>query len=348
MPEKMRGRGRAPRRGRGGSELDGHRARRACRANAVGATRAHRDLRDGPMSTRRRLTGAPRGSGRSSADPGRPRSLPSPTPPSSARSPVSVQPLRVGVIGAGTVGREVVRAFLERSPRLASADGAPLVLAAVAEKFTERAIASGIPEALLTDAPAHLIAGGDVDIVVETMGGARAGPHAHPRRPGRRQARRHREQARHRPLRPGAGAPGPRDRRDAPVRGGRRRRHPAARADRPGPRRQPDQPGARDRQRHDQLHPHRDGPRGSRLRGGPRGGPGPRVRGGRSDRGRRGPRRPEQARDPRPARVRGLDRSGRGRQPPGHHDRRPRRPRDHRRHRRGRGRAGRRRAGSCA
>jgi homoserine dehydrogenase len=85
---------------------------------------------------------------------------------------VSVQPLRVGVIGAGTVGREVVRAFLERSPRLTPADGSPLVLTAVAEKFTDRALEFGIPEALLTDAPAHLVASDDVDIVVETMGGA--------------------------------------------------------------------------------------------------------------------------------------------------------------------------------
>ncbi len=85
---------------------------------------------------------------------------------------MSAQPLRVAVIGAGTVGREVVRAFLDRSSRLGPADGRPLVLAAVAEKAIERAIASGIPEDLLTDAPAHLVAGGDIDVIVETMGGA--------------------------------------------------------------------------------------------------------------------------------------------------------------------------------
>jgi homoserine dehydrogenase len=85
---------------------------------------------------------------------------------------MSLQPLRVGVLGTGTVGREVVRAFLDREPRLAPADGRPLVLAAVAERDVARAIALGIPEALVTDAPAHLVAGGDVDVIVETMGGA--------------------------------------------------------------------------------------------------------------------------------------------------------------------------------
>lgn len=84
---------------------------------------------------------------------------------------MSVQPLRVGVIGAGTVGREVVRAFLDRSTRLAPSDGRPLVLAAVAEKFTARAIEFGIPEAILTDAPAHMVADPDIDVIVETMGG---------------------------------------------------------------------------------------------------------------------------------------------------------------------------------
>jgi homoserine dehydrogenase len=85
---------------------------------------------------------------------------------------MSIQPLRVGVLGAGTVGREVVRAFLDRSPRLVPADGAPLVLAGVAVRDVARAAAAGIPEALLTDAPAHLVASPEVDVIVEVMGGA--------------------------------------------------------------------------------------------------------------------------------------------------------------------------------
>jgi homoserine dehydrogenase len=84
---------------------------------------------------------------------------------------MSLQPLRVGVLGAGTVGREVVRAFLDRSPRLAPADGSPLVLAGVAVRDVERAKAAGIPEGLLTDGPAHLVASSEIDVIVEVMGG---------------------------------------------------------------------------------------------------------------------------------------------------------------------------------
>jgi len=84
---------------------------------------------------------------------------------------MSRAPLRVAVLGAGTVGREVVRALLERSDRLCAADGAPLVLAGVACRNLTRARESGIPADLLTDAPAHLVAAPDTDIVVELMGG---------------------------------------------------------------------------------------------------------------------------------------------------------------------------------
>jgi homoserine dehydrogenase len=80
-------------------------------------------------------------------------------------------PLRVAVLGAGTVGREVVRALLERPESLRAVDGARLELIGVAVRDTARALAGGIPEALITDAPAHLVASPDTDVVVELMGG---------------------------------------------------------------------------------------------------------------------------------------------------------------------------------
>ena len=80
-------------------------------------------------------------------------------------------PLRVGVLGAGTVGREVVRAFVEHPERLAPADGQRLELAGVAVRDVQRHAGSGIPEHLLTDAPAHLVAAPDIDVIVELIGG---------------------------------------------------------------------------------------------------------------------------------------------------------------------------------
>jgi homoserine dehydrogenase len=79
--------------------------------------------------------------------------------------------LRVAVLGAGTVGREVVRGLLERGAGLAPADGATLELAGVAVRDVDRAVAGGVPAALLSDAPAHLVAADDIDVIVELMGG---------------------------------------------------------------------------------------------------------------------------------------------------------------------------------
>ena len=79
--------------------------------------------------------------------------------------------LRVGVLGAGTVGREVVRALLDHSGDLKPHDGAALDLAAVAVRDPGGAAAAGVPAALLSDAPAHLVADEDIDVIVELMGG---------------------------------------------------------------------------------------------------------------------------------------------------------------------------------
>jgi len=79
--------------------------------------------------------------------------------------------LRVALLGAGTVGSAVIRGFLEHADRLAVAGGPRLELAGVATLDPDRARALGVPEDLITDAPAHLVAARDVDIVVELMGG---------------------------------------------------------------------------------------------------------------------------------------------------------------------------------
>ncbi len=84
---------------------------------------------------------------------------------------MSRTPLRVALLGAGTVGGSVVRAFLEYPERLVPSDGAPLELAGIAVRDIEAARARGLPADLLTDAPAHLVASSAVDVVVELMGG---------------------------------------------------------------------------------------------------------------------------------------------------------------------------------
>jgi homoserine dehydrogenase len=84
---------------------------------------------------------------------------------------MSRAPLRVAVLGAGTVGREVVRGLLDRADSLCADDGAPLVLTGVACRDLAMARAAGIPAELLTDAPAHLVADSATDVIVELMGG---------------------------------------------------------------------------------------------------------------------------------------------------------------------------------
>src|SRR6478736_1406016 len=89
-------------------------------------------------------------------------------PPARARSP-----LRVGVLGAGTVGRAVIDGLLGRGERLGAGTSGSvgIELVAVAVRDLRRATASGLPSELLTDAPAHLVADPDIHVIIELMGG---------------------------------------------------------------------------------------------------------------------------------------------------------------------------------
>jgi len=82
-----------------------------------------------------------------------------------------VPPVRVALLGAGTVGREVAHAFSAFPERLAVHGGARLELIGVAVRDLGRAREAGIAADLLTDAPAHLVASEETDVLVEVMGG---------------------------------------------------------------------------------------------------------------------------------------------------------------------------------
>jgi homoserine dehydrogenase len=84
---------------------------------------------------------------------------------------MTAESLCVAMLGAGTVGRAVAEAIRDHPERLLSDDGAVIRLSAIAVRDLDRARAAGIGADLLTDAPAHLVADPETDILVEVMGG---------------------------------------------------------------------------------------------------------------------------------------------------------------------------------
>ncbi len=89
----------------------------------------------------------------------------------SATPSVRADTLSVAMLGAGTVGRAVAEWLLGQPDRLVTADGRGVSLVAVAVRDLERAKAAGIGGDLLTDAPAHLVADPETDVIIEVMGG---------------------------------------------------------------------------------------------------------------------------------------------------------------------------------
>jgi len=80
-----------------------------------------------------------------------------------------VRPVRVGLLGSGVVGSQVIRLLTDHRDELAARVGAPLELAAVAVRRPHKH--PEVPAHLLTTDAAALAARADIDVVVEVMGG---------------------------------------------------------------------------------------------------------------------------------------------------------------------------------
>jgi homoserine dehydrogenase len=87
-------------------------------------------------------------------------------------SDVHKVPVRIALLGCGTVGTEVVRLLSEQADDLAARVGAPLELAGIAVRRLDRD-RGGLPvdASLFTTDAAALVARDDVDLVVEVVGG---------------------------------------------------------------------------------------------------------------------------------------------------------------------------------
>jgi homoserine dehydrogenase len=80
-------------------------------------------------------------------------------------------PLRVALLGCGTVGSEVVRLLHSTGEDLAARVGAPLELAGIAVRRMGKRRDLEVDESLFTTDAAGLVARDDVDLVVEVIGG---------------------------------------------------------------------------------------------------------------------------------------------------------------------------------
>ncbi|WP_326600550.1 homoserine dehydrogenase [Streptomyces sp. NBC_01803] len=83
---------------------------------------------------------------------------------------VRARPLKVALLGCGVVGSQVARLMATHADDLAARIGAPVELAGVAVRRPGRAHGTVAPELITTDAAA-LVARGDIDVVVELIGG---------------------------------------------------------------------------------------------------------------------------------------------------------------------------------
>ncbi|SDC51405.1 homoserine dehydrogenase [Actinokineospora iranica] len=81
----------------------------------------------------------------------------------------AAKPIRVALLGCGTVGAQIVRLLTEQAHELAARVGAPVELAGIAVRRPNKH--RDVPAELLTTDAAALVTAPDVDVVVEVIGG---------------------------------------------------------------------------------------------------------------------------------------------------------------------------------
>jgi homoserine dehydrogenase len=80
------------------------------------------------------------------------------------------RPLKVALLGCGVVGSEVARIMTTHADDLAARTGAPLELAGIAVRRPSK-VREGIDPALITTDATALVQRGDIDVVIEVIGG---------------------------------------------------------------------------------------------------------------------------------------------------------------------------------
>ncbi|MBD7969831.1 homoserine dehydrogenase [Paenibacillus gallinarum] len=82
-----------------------------------------------------------------------------------------MKPIKVGLLGLGTVGTGVVRIVEGNQEDLSSQVGSPIVIEKIAVKNTEKARNINVNSDKLTEDPWEVIRHPDIDVIVEVMGG---------------------------------------------------------------------------------------------------------------------------------------------------------------------------------
>ncbi len=81
------------------------------------------------------------------------------------------KPVRVALLGCGVVGSEVARLLTEQASDLVARVGAPLELVGIAVRRIDRVRQVNVPRDLFTTDAHGLVSRGDVDVVIEVIGG---------------------------------------------------------------------------------------------------------------------------------------------------------------------------------